>query len=356
MNTSDFIWELVRSERNEMERREQNKIKEESEANYYRELKGSDLQIVIEDVLSFNIIDQMWYLGYTPKIYCGNYAGLCLSNGVNILKTKIEKAIGFEDRNFCSVESYDRQRSYDAFIEAKIIMYMKDKGHIIGYSNSEPVFSFVRKDLLRFVNTVAVDYGNSESLYFNYDYFFRISIGEIISSSDSSCIKEKITKIIDEEFDDVIIELESAFSFFKLTTFFQKFNHQVLFVISDDEIIDDEHFDCIDLEEKIRKNKNIFKGKKYYNSNMDESMSKRKKRTMKESRARKISKRNIIEGKKYYKSITKIIPNDEKNDNETPNCTYLEENKSIFKFKFNNSISKREKIAKKKSRDRKIQI
>ena len=172
-------------------------LKIESETKFYKNLSDEHTEEIIDEIISFDIIDEMYHRGYVPKIYNGCHGGFGWSYGATVLLDIIGETTKFTN------EEQDN-RINEEIIEAKIINYMNSINHTVGSKYRQlPTFGFVKKDLYEFISII--EYDGLEELKFNPDSWFKYMIKKIIDSGISnnekvmqinSCIHMKQTDII----------------------------------------------------------------------------------------------------------------------------------------------------------------
>lgn len=243
-------------------RKAEKKLKGKTETDFYKNLGGNELTNIIEEIISFDIVDEMYHRGYIPKIYNGCYGGFGWSKGAVYLIDHIENYIGLKKKEEGESRYSSKEDDIDLVIEAKVINYMNSKNHYVGDVYGKPVFDFVKKDLKKFINVS--EYDGLESLHFDQVRYFFESVKEIIASKDNN--DEKIAKIehtIKTDFTDPIIDSDEVNEI--ITPYCDRFDLQVLKVEeSEIENFEEPEDEWIEVAKKVRTTKNIIKNKKFH--------------------------------------------------------------------------------------------
>lgn len=152
--------------------------------------------IIINEILKYNIVDSMFHKGYIPYIYNQCYGGGPPSLYFRRLVIDIQEKI----KDF-----FDNEREEINFIKAKIIHYLGEKAN---GEYSSPGFDFVKRELHEFV--VKNVYDGFESIEIDYDMSFRLKVKRILDdeSDDSDKISSirKISNIYYDDSDIICIE------------------------------------------------------------------------------------------------------------------------------------------------------
>lgn len=202
-----LTWEAKR--KREDDRKAAEKKKREEESIFYHNLKGDELQKIIESILKYNFVDEMWYRGYVPKTYNGCYGGPGWSTGLYILTSAIDELLGMRKRDTSDIDYICPREDYGEFIEGKVIHYLLENNHETGSRYSHTVFDFVRKDIEKSVRIH--EYDGLESLKFDSTRYFRSSVESVMKLDISSDNKiRKINDLLNTKITDSIIDYQDA--------------------------------------------------------------------------------------------------------------------------------------------------
>lgn len=164
-----------------MDDKEKAKEKRINEHKYYSSLSEDERVTLVEEILSYNILDEMWHRGYLPKLYNDCYGGFSLSRTLRFIQNTIERIASSE------IDS--------EFITCKIIHYLTLKEHETGDVYGDIVFDFVCKEC--YDSIIVDEYDGLESLRFDRNIHFKTLVESIVNSNESSDIKvKKISELL----------------------------------------------------------------------------------------------------------------------------------------------------------------
>lgn len=261
---SEQIKRWKQQEIQENERKIAKELKEKTEIEFYKNLKDDELINVVEDVISFDIIDDMYHKGYIPKIYNGCYGGFGWSEGAIQLMHHISSFLNIERKLMTFSSYFTRNNDIKLIIKAKVIIYMDKMNHNIGDKYGKPVFKFIMKELEDFIETR--EYDGLESLYFDYNQYFHDSTKKIMESNDKEDTKlSKINTLLRVKIEKPIVR----FSDVDITTHHsEQFNLQVLKSVLPKEVeVEIPKEEWVEVKKKIRSIRNKTKDKKSYYKN-----------------------------------------------------------------------------------------
>lgn len=145
--------------------------------------------IIINEILKYDIVDSMFHKGYIPYIYNQCYGGGSPSLYFRCLVIDIREKI----KNI-----FGNEREEINFIKAKVINYLGEKAN---GEYSSPGFDFVKRELHEFV--VRDEYDGFESIKIDYDILFRLKVKRILDDeSDDSDKISSIRKMNNINYDD----------------------------------------------------------------------------------------------------------------------------------------------------------
>lgn len=259
--TSEFIDRLKSEKRLKInqENNKKNKLTEEDES--YLQLKGYHLERVIEEIIDYNIIDDMWHNGYSPKIYNFGYGCLIFSLGYELLLDALKRAVGNMNDDYLQILRSD-------FLKAKVIYYLEKNNHRVVDGGVNVSFDFVKKDLTDYIRVKEINNRSlSTELIFEEERYFRTTVDKIINSDSSAERKVKqIDDLLKRKFrsESIIIRYHEQYENKKSYMFYHLgpiLISKIMFNIS---LSSDDSEEILEIRSKVRKIKKINKSKTKY--------------------------------------------------------------------------------------------
>jgi len=161
----------------------------------------------MEEIFQYDIIDQMFYEGYAPKVHNCCYGGFRWSKDAEDIMRELQKTMSYKTQPLSFFKDMNIQIS---FINAKVITYLERNQIEHSGKYSQLDFSFVK---MEYYDSIDVqEYDGNEYLEFNFDRYFRKTTLDIIkdlSLFDDQKI-EAIKNIKEEDIQKVIIDREEV--------------------------------------------------------------------------------------------------------------------------------------------------
>lgn len=159
-------------------------------------MDSEDKNLIINEILKYNIIDSMFHKGYIPYVYNQCHGG----GPFSLYFRRLVMSIKEKTKDFPG-----KEREEINFIKAKVIYYLGEKAD---GEYSSPGVDFVKRELLEFV--VKNEYDGLESIEIDYDMALRIKVKTILdddsNDSDKISLIRKMINVYSDDSDIICME------------------------------------------------------------------------------------------------------------------------------------------------------